>query len=56
MYPKRYSKSLRILMEEIGVDIKTAYTMLVITATLMDLHPEDAEVVDMILKDCGVEV
>ena len=30
--------------------------MMLMTATLMDLHPDDDEVVHIILKDCGMEV
>lgn len=32
-----------------------AYAMMLMTATLMDLHPEDDEVINIILKDCGIE-
>ena len=28
--------------------------MMLLTATLMDLRPEDESVVDMILSDCGI--
>ena len=38
----------------IGVSPETAYAMMLMTATLMDLHPEDREVADMILEDCGI--
>ena len=55
MYPKRCRKSLHILMDEVGIGVETAYAMMLMTATLMDLKPEDDEVVDIILKDCGVE-
>lgn len=55
MYPKHCRKSLHILMDQIGVSIETAYAMMLMTASLMDLRPEDDEVVNMILKDCGLE-
>lgn len=56
MYPKSCRKSVRTLMNEIGVDAETAYNMMKMTALLMDLRPEDDEVVEMILQDCGIEV
>ena len=56
MYPKNCRDSLRVLMNEIGVSVETAYAMMLMTASLMDLHPSDEEVVNMILKDCGIEV
>ena len=37
--------------EKIGVDYDTAYAMMLITATLMDMHPDDAAVAEMILSD-----
>ena len=36
-----------------GMDEHDAYAMLLLTAALMDLHPDDDEVVAMILQDCG---
>ena len=53
-YPKNCRKSIRILRNEIGASEDTAYAMMLLTATLMDLRPEDDEVLDMILKDCGI--
>lgn len=55
MYPRKCRKSIRILMHEIGVDIETAYAMILMTAAMMDLRPEDDEVVHIILQDCGIE-
>ena len=55
MYPKRCRRSIRRLMDEIGVSVETAYAMMLMTATLMDLHPEDDKVVHLILQDCGIE-
>lgn len=55
-YPRNCRKSIRTLVNEIGVSIETAYAMMLMTATLMDLHPEDEKVIDIILKDCGIEV
>ena len=56
MYPKKCRKSIHTIVDEIGASVETAYAMMLMTATLMDLRPEDDEVLHMILKDCGVEV
>ncbi len=56
MYPKRCRDSIRTLVNEVGMSVETAYAMMLMTATLMDLKPEDDEVVHIILQDCGVEV
>ena len=55
-YPRNCQQSIRTLMNEIGVDMDTAYSMMLMTAALMDLYPHDDAVLHMILKDCGVEV
>ena len=55
MYPKKCRKNILLLMNEIGVGPETAYAMMLMTATLMDLRPEDDKVLHMILQDCGVE-
>lgn len=55
MYPKKCRKGIHTLVDEVGVSVETAYAMMRMTALLMDLQPEDDEVVTMILKDCGVE-
>ena len=36
------------------VSEETAYSMILMTAALMDLRPDDDQVVDMILEDCGI--
>ena len=56
MYPKRCRESIRTLVNEIGRSVETAYAMMLMTAALMDLKPEDEEVIHIILEDCGVEV
>ena len=55
MYPKRCRKSIQILTENVGMSVETAYAMMLMTAALMDLHPEDEEVLEMILADCGMD-
>lgn len=56
IYPEPNRKSIRKLSDRIGVSPETAYAMMLMTATLMDLRPEEDEVVHIILKDCGMEV
>ena len=56
MFPKVCRKGIRTLTDTIGVSLDTAYNMMLTTATLMDLRPEDERVVEMILRDCGMEV
>jgi len=55
MYPRHCRKNIRRLVTEIGVPPETAYAMMLMTATLMDLKPEDDKVFHMILQDCCVE-
>lgn len=54
MYPKKCRKNITRLREAIGTPPETAYAMMLLTATLMDLNPYDDEVADMILEDCGI--
>ena len=55
-YPLWYRKNIRILCDRLCVDEDTAYAMMLMTAALMDIYPEDEQVVEMILNDCNVEV
>lgn len=55
MYPKRCRKSIHTIVNEVGASEETAYAMMLMTATLMDLRPEDDEVLHIILQDCGIE-
>lgn len=55
MYPKKCRKSIKRIVDEVGASIETAYAMLLMTALLMDLRPEDEDVLHIILQDCGVE-
>ena len=54
IYPKACRKNINRIVNNIGVSVETAYAMMLLTATLMDLHPEDETVADMILEDCGI--
>ena len=55
MYPRRCMKGIQTLTDMIGMSRETAYAMMVMTAALMDLRPEDERVVHIILQDCGIE-
>lgn len=54
MYPRRCRKSIKTIVNETGMSIETAYAAMLMTALLMDMRPEDEEVLEMILQDCGV--
>lgn len=54
MYPKKCRSGIRTLVNEVGVSVETAYAMMLMTATLMDLRPEDDQIVEIILADCGI--
>ena len=54
MFPRRYKKNVDRICSAIGTSPDTAYAMMLLTATLMDLRPDDESVVDMILSDCGI--
>ena len=53
-YPKKCRQNIVRLRNAIGTPAETAYAMMLLTATLMDLNPWDEEVADMILEDCGI--
>ena len=55
-FPIRCRKNIRRLMNRLSTDAGTSYRMMLMTAALMDLNPEDRKVADMILTDCRVEV
>lgn len=50
---KKCKKSVRRISEIVRTDEETAYAMVLMTALLMDLRPDDDEVLEMVLKDCG---
>ena len=55
-YPVSSRKNIHKLSSMLSTDYQTAYAMMLLTAALMDLQPNDSKVVDMILTDCHVEV
>lgn len=54
-YPKGCRRAVRHISEMLCVHPETAWQMMLMTAALMDLRPEDPEVTRMILLDCGIE-
>lgn len=54
MYPKTCRKNIKRLVSAVGMSAETAYAMMLLNAALMDLRPEDDQIVEMILADCGI--
>jgi len=44
-----------MLMSRLCTDAQTAYAMILMTAALMDLSPDDDRVAETVLMDCGIE-
>lgn len=53
MYPERCMRSVQRLSKLLDVNAEEAYAMMLLMATLMDMHPEDERVAEMILRDMG---
>lgn len=53
-YPKDSRKNIRRLVSATGMSADTAYAMILMTAALMDLRPDDPDVVGYVLEDCGI--
>ena len=51
IYPKNCHENIRTIIDELQTDPKTAYAMILMTATLMDLRPEDPETAEMVIAD-----
>ena len=49
---EKYTRSIERIHKETGADDQTAYTMLLLTAALMDLCPWDSEVADIVISEC----
>lgn len=54
-YPKKCRENIKAIVNEVGTSPETAYAMMLMTALLMDLNPEDKEVLRIIFQDCGIE-
>ena len=53
MVPERCEPNARRLVHRMGVNEDEAYAMMLLTAVLMDLNPDDDAVIEMILRDSG---
>lgn len=53
IYPEQCHENIRRIVRAVGTSPETAYAMMLMTATLMDLHPDDGKVAEMILDDFG---
>lgn len=53
MYSEACGRLVRKITGAVPVSEDTAYGMMLMTAALMDLRPDDEAVVQMILEDCG---
>lgn len=49
--PERYHSAVKKISRETGADEDSAYAMILLTATLMDLCPWDDDVTEMIIMD-----
>ena len=53
MVPERCEPNAKRLVRRMGVNEDEAYAMMLLTAVLMDLDPNDDAVIEMILRDSG---
>lgn len=49
---EKYRPGIERISKETGADSETAFSMLLLTAALMDLCPWDSEVADIVITDC----
>lgn len=49
---EKYRKNIQRVMEAIRTDEDTAFGMILLTATLMDLCPWESEVAEIVISDC----
>lgn len=50
-YSDACKANIKTIISAVDTEIKTAYSMILLTATLMDLNPEDPKVAEIILED-----
>lgn len=55
-FPAACRKNIRRLVNRLSTDCDTAYAMMLLTAALMDMTPEDPKVAEIILNDCGLDI
>ena len=53
-YPRSCRKNILRLITAIGTNAETAYAMMLMTAAMTDLPPDDDRVASIILSDCGL--
>ena len=51
-FPKPCRENIKTITNAVNTDAETAYAMLIMTATLMDLCPSDPKTAEIILDDC----
>lgn len=51
-YPEPCRENMETIMNNVKTDTQTAYAMILLTATLMDLQPSDPKVAEIIMDDC----
>ena len=56
MTDSMHRKHVRKLAAMLCTDVETAYAMILLTAAMMDLKPDDSKVTEMIMNDCHMEV
>ena len=53
--PELYRKNVKKVAERAEVSEESAKMMILITAALMDLYPDDERIVDLLMKDIGLK-
>lgn len=51
MYSEKSRQMARRIAERTGTDKEKTYTMMLLTAVLLDLNPDDGEIEERIMKD-----
>ena len=51
-FPEPCRRNLTTIISHVDTDVNTAYAMMLLTATLMDLCPADPKVAEILLDDC----
>ena len=51
-FPEPCRNNIKEIISNIMTDAQTAYAMILLTATLMDLCPADPKVAEIIIDDC----
>lgn len=53
LFPKQYRKNIQKLTSLLHTDAETAFAMMLMTAVMTDLNPEEERVAEIILSDCS---